>query len=520
MVADPPAENRELTADGDSPGRGGGCDAPACRRKSDAVQPLVMRSVLLRSAGLPAFVAAGFLLLALGLMLAVAARSLSRIEPLQNHLAAMQRVQGRGLAMQYLLIEGLRDEAAFSRSALAELRVEILSLAVDPALLTATARRHLRSAHALLADPTMLPRDALQAGLTLMHEALAGEAQAHDRLLALVRQQAELELHLAAAALAVIPVAVLAVLFLLRRRILRPLSDLSGLMDRLALHDFAPADIRDADPVLEPLLANYNRMVARLAELEAEHAAHRDSLQAEVRTATRDLLAHNRSLAQSEKLAAVGELAASLAHELRNPLAGIQLALENLHRDLADGNARQRLDPAIAELKRLTALLNDVLGQSRQTPEAPVPVQLSKSVAELLTLARYQISGGIVLVQDIPDDLICMLPEGRFRQALLNLALNAAQATGETGTVRVIAGRADGKLRLSVEDEGPGFPEAMVRAGVQHFRSGREGGTGLGLATVRRLALDLGGELRLENLEPRGARVTLLLPCPDHGRES
>jgi two-component system NtrC family sensor kinase len=479
----------------------------------DTVQLLSMRKVLLRSAGLPALVASVFLLVTLGFMLLGATRSLNRIKPLQDHLAAIQRVQSQGLTMQYALTQDLRPNSWFDRRVIGELKREIRSLAVDPALLTAAARRHLTAARALLDAPDMNPRDALQGGLNLMHEALVEESRAHEALLKSVHDQAEMEFTLALAALAIIPMSAAALLFLLRRRVLHPVANLSMLMDKLSHRDFIPAEIALADPLIEPLLVNYNHMVTRLAELEANQAAHRESLEHEVRSATRELLAHNHSLAQAEKLAAVGELAVGLAHELRNPLAGIQLALANLQRELPDPDVRDRLAAVISEIKRITGLMNNLLGQARHTPEASTLIRVASVVSDLLALARYQIAPGIVLKQNIAYDLVCLLPQNRLRQALLNLVLNAARIMGSAGTVKVSAKLDGGSFLLVVEDEGPGFPETLLHEGVRSFRSGRDGGTGLGLATVRRFALDLGGELRLENQPPHGARATLILPC-------
>jgi hypothetical protein len=100
---------------------------------------------------------------------------------------------------------------------------------------------------------------------------------------------------------------------------------------------------------------------------------------------------------------------------------------------------------------------------------------------------------------------------------LLNLLLNAIQVLGGHGQVTLAAEREDGQLLLRVEDAGPGFPEEMLRAGVRPFATGWAGGTGLGLAMVRRFARDHDGELELANREPRGARVTLRLPCSATG---
>jgi two-component system NtrC family sensor kinase len=154
---------------------------------------------------------------------------------------------------------------------------------------------------------------------------------------------------------------------------------------------------------------------------------------------------------------------------------------------------------------------------ARHEPESLTPVRLCKLVGDLLTLTRYQTPQGVALRADVPEDLACLLPAAGLRQALLNLLLNAIQVVGGHGQVTLVAEREDGQLLLRVEDEGPGFPEEMLRAGVRPFATGRAGGTGLGLAMVRRFTRDYDGDLELANREPHGARVTLRLPCPATG---
>jgi len=470
-------------------------------------------SPLLRSVALPVVVTAGLLLLVLAGMLLITTRSLTRMTPLREHLVVMQRVHDQILGMENTALRGLDAATPVSREMRIDLKRALGQLAREPALLTATGRKGLARAQDLL-DTTDIPsREALQRGITLLHGVLVGENRAHARLLDGVQAQARLEKHLAAVALVLIPLAAVLVLFLLRRRFLLPLDNINTLLTRLGDGDFAPAQVADVDPVLEPLIAHYNHMVTRLARLEAGQQARQASLEAEVRAATRELLAHNRSLAQADRLAAVGEMAAGLAHELRNPLAGIQLALANLRQELTDGEARARLDLVGAELRRITDLMNGLLDQARLVPEDATAVDLARAVAEVLALARYQVPAGVAFEQDIPGELRCWLPENRLRQALLNLALNAAQMMDSGGTVRVRARVSDGGLAISVSDQGTGFPEPLLRGGVRPFASARPGGTGLGLASVRRLALDLGGALELDQVVPHGARVTLLLPC-------
>lgn len=424
-----------------------------------------MRLNLLRSVALPVLVTAGLLLLVLAIMLVTTMRSLERIEPLQSHLEAIQRLQDQIVAVQ-----------------------SVGSGASEP-----------------------------HQSVLLLQQNLAQENRVHALLLSNVHAQAKLEMQLATATLITIPLAALLVLFLLRRRFLLPLSNLSSLLGHLSDRAFVPVRFDAVDPLLEPLFANYNQMVVRLAQLEVTQLAQRQTLEAAVRVATRDLLMQSRSLAQAEKLASVGEMAASVAHELRNPLAGIDLALANLRQEMNALDAPERIDLIRAELSRLSSLLSGLLQSARVTPEVAVPVCLAVSIGEVLALARYQIPERIALTNEISGDISngirCLLPEARLRQAVLNLVLNAAHSLPGSGSIQVCAALHGEELELNVLDDGPGFSESQLQNGIQPFRSTRVGGSGLGLANVRRLAQDLGGSMNLHNRPGGGAQVQLLLPC-------
>jgi signal transduction histidine kinase len=225
------------------------------------------------------------------------------------------------------------------------------------------------------------------------------------------------------------------------------------------------------------------------------------------------LLEQQRGLARAERLAATGALAASVAHELRNPLAAIQLTLRNLRGELQDTEMIERLDLVTGELTRLGRLVNELLDRSRHVPEPSRPVDLAESVEQLLSLTRYQLPPEVRLESEIPEGLVCRLPEDRVRQALLNLILNASRALEKAGGVVTVSAQPEGAaLRITVSDDGPGFPPEVLCRIPRPFVSAAERGTGLGLTVVHRLARDLGGELELSNREPHGARVTLTLP--------
>jgi len=254
-------------------------------------------------------------------------------------------------------------------------------------------------------------------------------------------------------------------------------------------------------------------MVTRLEQLEHANRTRTLLLEKEVRAATEALLKQQQSLARAERLAATGELSAILAHELRNPIAGIQITITNLRRDIADAALGERIDLVSSELQRITRLLNGLLQQSSHVPEPARVVAVDRLVQELATLIRYQLPPWIELAVQAVPKLECRLPEDGLRQAMLNLILNSVQAMhNKPGTVTIQATRESQSLILSVTDEGPGFPEEVLN-GIRPFVTSRESGTGLGLAIVKRFAKDLGGELTLSNRASLGACVTLTVPC-------
>jgi signal transduction histidine kinase len=351
--------------------------------------------------------------------------------------------------------------------------------------------------------------------LVLFNQADDREHARQAAILAELEAKSTTQLWLALAA----PLSILATGVLLlpvaRRRIIGPLDAFGRQLARLADGEFAPAPVDDrVDPFLLPLHRQFNELAHRLQLLEAAHRAHEESLEAAVRAATHQLLEQQRSLARAERLAATGELAASVAHELRNPLAGIQMTLGNLRAELHEPELAERVDLMIQEVARLTRLLNELLDSARHAPEPPRPIRLGELVDEVLALLRYQLAPGIRLESRVDPALTCRLPADRLRQALLNLILNAANALGErAGTIDIDAAGEGGKVRIVVSDDGPGFPAEVLDSGIRSFFSTRERGTGLGLAMVRRFARDVGGTLELANLEPHGARVALVLPA-------
>jgi signal transduction histidine kinase len=189
------------------------------------------------------------------------------------------------------------------------------------------------------------------------------------------------------------------------------------------------------------------------------------------------------------------------------------MAFNNLRREIDDQRQCERMDLISSELKRLARLLNDMLDQSRHSPETATGFDLATLIRDLLTLTRYQIDECIELKSDTPGTLPVHLPESGIRQALLNLILNAADALeGNPGKICIKARVEAHGIRIDVFDNGPGFSDDMLSYGIRPFRTSRQRGTGLGLAMVQRFVKDIGGTVKLGNQQPHGACVTVLLP--------
>jgi signal transduction histidine kinase len=286
----------------------------------------------------------------------------------------------------------------------------------------------------------------------------------------------------------------------------------SGLLISAAVSGLFLSMTRTRGRALALAQAMTHDLAARSEALERSNR----HLEAAVQTAERAadaLLEQHATLARTDRMAAVGEMAGGLAHEIRNPLAGIRMSLQNLRAETEDSEVRERIDLPIAELDRLARLLNRYLSPLRHEPEPLADVRLRELIDELCKLLQYRLPDNVRLESQVADDIEWKLPKDRIRQSLLNLVLNAIQAIGEApGTVTIRAARATGRLDLVVEDDGPGFPDGVVEGPVRRFQSHSDEGTGLGLAMVRRVAEDLGGRLVLERRAEGGSRVRMELP--------
>jgi signal transduction histidine kinase len=253
--------------------------------------------------------------------------------------------------------------------------------------------------------------------------------------------------------------------------------------------------------VLDPVAAEVHRGLRRFLERQRQREAE---------VATR--------LAHVDQLASLGQLAASLAHEIKNPLAGLHGALEVLRDEDPDGARAPLYAEMLGELKRVNGILQQLLESGRPAPLRPVPTDLGRllaDTAELMTpaLRRHAVELAVQTEEGLAP---VRLDPAKIRQVLVNLIQNAAEAmrTRNGGRVTVRASRFPdgGGVILAVADDGPGILDADRERIFQPFFTTKFTGTGLGLAITRSLVEQHGGRIDLDSEPGRGTTFFVVLP--------
>ena len=286
------------------------------------------------------------------------------------------------------------------------------------------------------------------------------------------------------------------------RSLTRPIRDLTGAMAVVGSGrlDY-PVTVTSNDEIGQ-LAAAFSRMTDSL----------RQNITQLERTQTQ--------LVQSEKLASIGEMAAAVAHGLRNPLASLRASAQLVRRHPGSQAAGEHLEAIIQEVDRLDRRITHLLSFSRPAPFHPLPERLDRLVEGLLPavaepLRENRVELQLDLSRDLPEVWVDPM---QMEQALLELVSNALDAMPDGGTLRLSARASDGtgpphEVLVEVADTGGGIPASALPSVCEPFFTTRQEGTGLGLAIAKRYVEQNGGSLEIDSTPGSGTRVRVRLPA-------
>ncbi len=251
-----------------------------------------------------------------------------------------------------------------------------------------------------------------------------------------------------------------------------------------------------------------------LADRERKHRQVLQATSDELRTTYAQLESSVEQLRQADRLSAIGQLAASLAHEIRNPLGSIEGAVDICERTSNEGKRREFLGIIKAETRRLNGLLTNLLDFARTRTPRIRPVQIETIVQATVDLVAHSAQQrGIRVQRDVPHDFPDVECDAQqIKQALLNVTINALQATPPGGVVSLSVGRQDDWVLLRVQDQGPGVSDVDIKRIFDPFYTTKQDGTGLGLAISQQILIHHRGRILVERTAKAGMSFTLTWP--------
>lgn len=232
----------------------------------------------------------------------------------------------------------------------------------------------------------------------------------------------------------------------------------------------------------------------------------------------RRLMAANEQLAHSEKIATLGRVAAQVAHEVRNPLAGLLLYSEHLKGKL-DGKVSaadaQLVDKIIATINHLTATTEQILNYARPVTLALRTVDLNDVARDVIQLLSTEISAhNVETVFEFDSSPVSgMLDEASIRAATLNLVLNAVQAMSTGGRLTISTERDAKKLCMTIKDTGAGMSPERIKEIFEPFNTTKSRGLGLGMPYAQKIIHQHGGRIDVESRPGKGTEVRIELPA-------
>lgn len=256
---------------------------------------------------------------------------------------------------------------------------------------------------------------------------------------------------------------------------------------------------------------------SRLSELNDELRRNQELLEQRITERTRELQESQALIVQQEKQAAFGLLAAGIAHEVGNPLAAISSLVQMMNRRELDEYMHARLGMVDEQLRRIQRTLRELIDFSRPASKDVTSCDIHDVIQSALNVAKYyKRRKGRQISTDFAEDVPRVeIIRDQMLQVILNLVLNALDATEEGGTLSITTRCADGRLTIDVTDDGHGIAPADQPRLFEPYFTTKPTGTGLGLFVCRNMVETVGGRIRLAESTGQGTRFTVSLPVPE-----
>ncbi len=238
-----------------------------------------------------------------------------------------------------------------------------------------------------------------------------------------------------------------------------------------------------------------------------------DVLETEIEEATREIKEKHKALIKTEKLATIGELATGVAHEVRNPLSGIAIALELMQAETENEEHKQTISEILNEIVRLERIVKGLFQLGHPKSLQLIECEPNDIVERALSLVNMRAkSKGVTIEKQLGCRNQFNVDHEQIEQVLLNLLINGIDATGSFGTVKVETKNCNGTVEIAVSDTGCGFSENDIDKILQPFYSTKERGTGLGLAISNGIVEAHGGKMHISSKKGSGSRFIVEIP--------
>lgn len=307
----------------------------------------------------------------------------------------------------------------------------------------------------------------------------------------------------------------------MNRALATPFGRLLEVMRRAEGGDLGARAREDRRDELGQVARGLNRMLEQIASFHAELTRRVSEATAALRATNERLYVAQQQVGRNERLAAAGELAAAMAHNVGTPLTGVAGHLQLLEEEVVDPTVKDRLRRIQGQVDRAVAAAREFLDAARPTP-LRMPVDLQPLLEDLLLLASPETQRkGIAVAPEFAEKLPTIAADpNQLQELFLSLITNAIEAMETGGTLRVTTEMAQSEeggpvIRVIVSDTGPGIPPDRLAKVFEPFFTTRSssGGTGLGLAIARRITREHRGSIRLESEPGRGTHAIVELPA-------